>query len=700
MPRTLRLTDSLAAAYSNAAGAVAVGDIVAFSGSAVVLADATDQTKPAQGIVVSLISATESYVAERGSIPFSAGTVSGQAYYLDTVPGRLRTSLPANAGNRRQAVGVGGPGNTLQIVPYDGDSWDSGKTRFSESRTGAVWVVDHNLGLQPIVHCFDDSGVVLTPASVVLSTVNRVTITFGSAQSGTVLCIAGSDLTRPYNVKHVGTTQTGDGGTTDYLEVDSAGRQRTFGGAAVEVTLYTCTTTEAVGDWVYISGADNVRQANASASTTAPAIGRIVAKPTTTTCLVQRNGTVRGLSGLTAGAIYFLAATAGSMVVEGAGVPNSTNNVIQMLGRAKSTTEFECEVDFDHVVIVNQSSDRALRMDPTSGRIRLAPTAFSGISGVQFANFSSTDFSGGDMALLGLPGVPVLPAGGLALRLLKLSASFRTTSPSSCSIDCRAYVHRAVAGVYTDDEIFRIVWTSNAISANQYFALATIVNRSASDLEVAGPVAEALKVSNAQDTANEAQKAINSTSMRCYQTFRVPTSVAFILTKIRVFTRKVGNLSAAALKCNVADLASQASTAKPKQPLSSNTYLTLDSASAAVAASTMTTGGAFVDFDYSGNKVFLKSGAYYAFVCEPVANGETIDATNRFDTYVTTDTAYANGGSGDSSDSGATWSAVNASQDVVFEIHGQTAEGYFVKLVQSGTSQVANIQVSLDMEFV
>lgn len=94
---------------------------------------------------------------------------------------------------------------------------------------------------------------------------------------------------------------------------------------------YTCLSGDAAGDWVYISAANTVAKADADDAAKLPVIGVIVSKPTSTTCVVQTTGQVT-LSGLTAGAIYYLSGTAGAITA----TPVSANAV--PIGVAKSTT--------------------------------------------------------------------------------------------------------------------------------------------------------------------------------------------------------------------------------------------------------------------------------------------------------------------------------------------------------------------------
>lgn len=97
--------------------------------------------------------------------------------------------------------------------------------------------------------------------------------------------------------------------------------------------------SHAIGNIVYLSGADTVKkaQANASASSAAVAVatGSITAG---TVGGYQTSGTLGGLTGLTAGSIYFLdPTTPGSMTTT---APTTAGQYVVELGVAVSTTEF------------------------------------------------------------------------------------------------------------------------------------------------------------------------------------------------------------------------------------------------------------------------------------------------------------------------------------------------------------------------
>jgi hypothetical protein len=95
---------------------------------------------------------------------------------------------------------------------------------------------------------------------------------------------------------------------------------------------YSCASGLAAGDWVYISAASTVAKADADDPTKLPVLGVITSKPTTITCVVRSHGEYT-TSGLTAGATYYLSATAGAITSTAPSAPYAVP-----VGVAKSTT--------------------------------------------------------------------------------------------------------------------------------------------------------------------------------------------------------------------------------------------------------------------------------------------------------------------------------------------------------------------------
>lgn len=104
-----------------------------------------------------------------------------------------------------------------------------------------------------------------------------------------------------------------------------------------------CQATDELGHFVYItgpliSGARQVTKVDITARATMPAIGLLVRKPTSTTCLVQTFGEIIA-SGLTPPARYYIGAD--SKITDTPPVPGvGAEAVIQVVGAALDETTF------------------------------------------------------------------------------------------------------------------------------------------------------------------------------------------------------------------------------------------------------------------------------------------------------------------------------------------------------------------------
>lgn len=113
-----------------------------------------------------------------------------------------------------------------------------------------------------------------------------------------------------------------------------------FGSRVADVRVADCTPAEVVGDFVYISSPkvadrDQVRKADPSDYDKLPAVGVIISKPSSTTCLVQWMGETPAIfSGLSAGELYFLGADA--KLAEVPPAPVSKDMFVQVVAVALS----------------------------------------------------------------------------------------------------------------------------------------------------------------------------------------------------------------------------------------------------------------------------------------------------------------------------------------------------------------------------
>jgi hypothetical protein len=105
-----------------------------------------------------------------------------------------------------------------------------------------------------------------------------------------------------------------------------------------------------IGDVVYISSADTAKKAKADSGTTVPAIALATATiGNGASGTYQTTGILTGLSGLTAGAVYYLSdATAGQMTTT---PPSTAGHYVQKLGVAISATEFMIDINLDYILL-------------------------------------------------------------------------------------------------------------------------------------------------------------------------------------------------------------------------------------------------------------------------------------------------------------------------------------------------------------
>lgn len=99
--------------------------------------------------------------------------------------------------------------------------------------------------------------------------------------------------------------------------------------------VYSCPAGIQVSQGVYISGSLAVDLCDPSDSTKMPAVGFVVSKPTTTTCLVQKNNELGGFSGLVPGTRYWFDATTPGGITR---VTPTHPNIEQQAGIAISNT--------------------------------------------------------------------------------------------------------------------------------------------------------------------------------------------------------------------------------------------------------------------------------------------------------------------------------------------------------------------------
>lgn len=102
-------------------------------------------------------------------------------------------------------------------------------------------------------------------------------------------------------------------------------------------STYTCLSGLNVGDPVYLSAADTVLKADGTNGAKMPAIGIVVNKPTTTTCILQLGGELTVTGPLVAGTTYYVgssgltSSTAGLAVIQEMGIAKDTTTLIMVV---------------------------------------------------------------------------------------------------------------------------------------------------------------------------------------------------------------------------------------------------------------------------------------------------------------------------------------------------------------------------------
>lgn len=138
-------------------------------------------------------------------------------------------------------------------------------------------------------------------------------------------------------------TSAGAADANKIIRLDAAGKiDPTFmpTGVGIEARTIVASETIAASSLVNVynnAGALNVRKADATTSGK-EANGFVIAGITSgaSGTVYLEEGTVSGMSGLTIGATYYLATTAGSITTT---APSASGNVVQEIGKALSATE-------------------------------------------------------------------------------------------------------------------------------------------------------------------------------------------------------------------------------------------------------------------------------------------------------------------------------------------------------------------------
>ena len=111
-------------------------------------------------------------------------------------------------------------------------------------------------------------------------------------------------------------------------------------------TVYDCSVIVEINDLVHVNDPFTAVLADKTNTTELPILGAVVAKPTTTSCIIQTLGYLDGFTGLTTGDTYYLGAS--GKITNTA--TTTTGEVLYPVGVAKSNTRLELRIDSDYII--------------------------------------------------------------------------------------------------------------------------------------------------------------------------------------------------------------------------------------------------------------------------------------------------------------------------------------------------------------
>ena len=120
------------------------------------------------------------------------------------------------------------------------------------------------------------------------------------------------------------------------------------GGGGNDSSVLACPAGVGLNEAVAITSADTVDQADASNASARPAVGIVVSKPTSTSCIVRYAGELTGFVGLTPGATYYLDTSPGAITST---PPSNPGDIRQVVGTALDSTTLIVDIERDVVLL-------------------------------------------------------------------------------------------------------------------------------------------------------------------------------------------------------------------------------------------------------------------------------------------------------------------------------------------------------------
>lgn len=142
----------------------------------------------------------------KGEVPLTSAIVRNNFNALGTTNWTTDPNYPDNPRDGMQRIlDEAGAGTNVKWQLYLNGTWQtliqhlelilsiSVRREFDFTAAAAVWTINHNLGVRPLVQVFDAADTMLAPASIQHVQVggewNRVVVTHGAAQTGYALLV-------------------------------------------------------------------------------------------------------------------------------------------------------------------------------------------------------------------------------------------------------------------------------------------------------------------------------------------------------------------------------------------------------------------------------------------------------------------------------------------------------------------------------
>ena len=160
-----------------------------------------------------------------------------------------------------------------------------------------------------------------------------------------------ADLTRFIDLYDTPETYTGQAGKFVQINATEDGVQFVdVSGLDIEFlddqTVYTCPAAVDLRDAVHIVNPGVVTIADKNDPANLPVIGLVVAKPTTTSCIVRTIGFLEGFTGLAEGETYYLGAD--GKITNTA--TTTSGEALYVMGVAKSSSKLELRIGSDYII--------------------------------------------------------------------------------------------------------------------------------------------------------------------------------------------------------------------------------------------------------------------------------------------------------------------------------------------------------------